>query len=292
MTLNTANPASRPEPSTWVDLGHARIPVWIEGSGPPVVFVHGWPLTSETWSGVIAAMGHPVTAITFDLPGAGQSEWQDSEKLSLTALSSAVVAVVREVSPVRPVVLCGHDSGGGLARSAAVELGALVAGMVLGNTEIPGVHSWRFSMLMGGMRVPGAQALTAAAIRTSVGRALLLRDAVADRSRVPSLAERFLLPLAETPRRLEGALAVIDGVRASDFDAIGACHPKITCPVQLIWGAECRWFPLEGARAMGETFGGPTQLLEVPGAGLLVHEEQPAVFARTLDAFMKTLTPR
>lgn len=280
--MQASRSVDRPPPSTWVDLGHAQVPVWIAGDGPPVVFVHGWPLTGETWSGVIGALGGRFTTITFDLPGAGLSTWSDPALLSLDALSSAVVAVVRAVSPSRPVVLCGHDSGGGVARWAAAELGDQVCGMVLGNTEIPGVHSWRFSLLLGGMQLPGAPALTGAALKTALGRHLLLRDCVHDRRLIAGLSERFLVPLAKDARRLAGALAVIDGVTVASFDAIAEAHPAIRCPVALVWGTECVWFPLEGARAMCREFGGSTEFVEVPGAGLLAHEEKPEPFAEAV----------
>lgn len=286
------NTERRPAPDRWIDLGHARVPVWIEGDGPTVVFVHGWPLTSETWRNVVPELRAHARCVTFDLPGAGESTWTDASKLSLEGLSDAIVSVVHEVAADEPVVLVGHDSGGGLARWAAAELGDAVAGLVFGNTEIPGVHSWRFSLLLGGMQLPGAAAVTGVTLRTSLGQRLLLRDCVEDRSLVPELAQRFLQPMARDRKRLDGALAVIDGVSASDFDAVGDAHPRISAPVRLVWGTACKWFPLEGARSMCGTFGGEAKLVEVPGAGLLVHEEQPERFAAEVRVLLDQITPR
>ena len=286
------NAPSRPEPTRWVETAHARIPVWIEGSGQPIVFVHGWPLTGDTWRGVVRAIGGRHRSIVLDLPGAGESQWDHASHLQLSELADAVVEVVRQVCPQQPVVLCGHDSGGGLARWAAEALGDHVGGIVLGNTEIPGVHSWRFRALLGAMQLPGAQAAAATLMKTALGQRLLLRDCVYDPSLISGLAERFLEPLANDAERLAGALAVIDGVRAADFDAIAQAHPRLTCPITLVWGRECLWFPLEGARAMAHTFGTPATFEEVPDAGLLVHEERPAVFAAAIDRLVAGLEQR
>lgn len=274
--------STRPAPTRFVETEHARIPVWIEGNGPgpTLVFVHGWPLTGDTWRAVVDELRHDHTCVTFDLPGAGLSEWTDASQLSLAELARAVVAVVNSLADNTPVVLVGHDSGGGLARMAAVELGPRLAGLVLGNTEIPGVHSWRFRALFAAISMPGSRVVLSLMLRTRFGRYLLLRDAVTDRARlVPDLSARFLDPLANDRRLLDGALGVVGGVRAADFDALAQIHPRITAPTRLVWGVGDPWFPLAGARSMLATFGGPAELVEVPGAGLLVHEEAPARFA-------------
>lgn len=279
----------RPSPTLTVDVGGAQVPVWIEGDGTPVVFVHGWPLTGDTWRDIVAGLRGACRTIVFDLPGAGDSTWEETYPLSLRTLSDAVVRVVQTVVPDGPVVLVGHDSGGGMARKAAAVLGAKVAGMVLCNTEIPGVHTWRFSVLLGMMQWPGATTIASALIRTGVGRHLLLRDAVTNRALIPPLSARFLEPLAASPRRLAGALQVVRGVRASDFDAIGDVHGQIVAPVRLVWGTECVWFPLAGANAMCATFGGSATLTEVQGAGLLVHEEAPDRVVAEIVSLLATL---
>ena len=42
-------------PHRWVDVGDARLAYRRIGSGPDVFFVHGWPLSSATWRGVVGA---------------------------------------------------------------------------------------------------------------------------------------------------------------------------------------------------------------------------------------------
>jgi haloalkane dehalogenase len=270
----------RSAPSSFVELGHARVPVWTRGSGPHVVFVHGWPLTGDTWRGVVHALAEACTCVTFDLPGAGLSEWTDPNRLTLPELARAICEVVRSLPSDAPVILVGHDSGGGLARMAADQLGNRVVGMVLANTEIPNMHSWRFRALFAAIALPGAGRFLGLLLRTRLGRYLLLRDAVVDRRLIRSeLSPRFLEPLGNDPRLMAGALAVVTRVNPADFDAIGQVHPRFTGTVRLVWGVQDPWFPLQGARNMLTTFGGRATLTEVPNAGLLVHEEAPTAVA-------------
>jgi pimeloyl-ACP methyl ester carboxylesterase len=62
---------------------------------------------------------------------------------------------------------------------------------------------------------------------------------------------------------------------------LGALHRRIDVPVQLVWGAEDKFFPLDWAKEMVGDFA-DAQLSVVPGAGLFAHEERPAEVAAAL----------
>jgi pimeloyl-ACP methyl ester carboxylesterase len=57
-------------------------------------------------------------------------------------------------------------------------------------------------------------------------------------------------------------------------------------PVQMIWGVEDPTFPIAIARAMTRQFATPPELVEIPGAALLPHEEQPELVLRALVPFL------
>ena len=64
-----------------------------------------------------------------------------------------------------------------------------------------------------------------------------------------------------------------------------ACHREITVPVQLVWGAQDPFFPVQRARDMMGQFSGPVDLEVVEDAKLFVHEECPQRAAHAiLDA--------
>ena len=56
-------------------------------------------------------------------------------------------------------------------------------------------------------------------------------------------------------------------------------------PVRLIWGADDPTFPLARAREMLKQFP-DANLVEIPRARLLVHEERPAEVARAVLEFL------
>lgn len=82
------------------------------GAGRPVVLVHGWPLTGESWGAQVEALtaaGHRV--ITYDRRGFGRS---DTSLVGYTyeALSDDLAAVLDELD-VRDATLVGFSMGTG-----------------------------------------------------------------------------------------------------------------------------------------------------------------------------------
>ena len=51
------------EPDRWIDIGHARLPYWIIGSGPALVLVHGWPVDARTWRRIVPVLAERFTQL-------------------------------------------------------------------------------------------------------------------------------------------------------------------------------------------------------------------------------------
>ena len=82
------------------------------GSGQPVVFSHGWPLTSDAWDPqlqLVADAGY--RAIAHDRRGGGRSS-QPWEGNDLTTYADDLAALIEHLD-LRDAVLVGHSTGGG-----------------------------------------------------------------------------------------------------------------------------------------------------------------------------------
>jgi non-heme chloroperoxidase len=82
------------------------------GSGQPVVFSHGWPLTADAWDDqlfLVASNGY--RAIAHDRRGGGRSgqPWNGND---LNTYADDL-AVVIEALDLHDVILVGHSTGGG-----------------------------------------------------------------------------------------------------------------------------------------------------------------------------------
>ena len=82
------------------------------GSGQPVVFSHGWPLSSEAWAGqmlFLAQNGYRV--IAHDRRGHGRSS-QNSVHNDMNTYADDLAAVINHLD-LKNAVLVGHSTGGG-----------------------------------------------------------------------------------------------------------------------------------------------------------------------------------
>ncbi|MFD5518650.1 alpha/beta fold hydrolase [Streptomyces sp. NPDC127066] len=82
------------------------------GSGQPVVFSHGWPLTADAWDAQMKLMAdNGFRAIAHDRRGGGRSG-QPWDGNNLDTYADDLAAVI-EALDLRDVILVGHSTGGG-----------------------------------------------------------------------------------------------------------------------------------------------------------------------------------
>ncbi len=82
------------------------------GAGQPIVFSHGWPLSSDAWDGqllFLAQNGYRVVA--HDRRGHGRSS-QASSNNDMNGYADDLAAVI-EALDLKDAVLVGHSTGGG-----------------------------------------------------------------------------------------------------------------------------------------------------------------------------------
>jgi non-heme chloroperoxidase len=82
------------------------------GSGQPVVFSHGWPLSSEAWAGQMLFLAqNGYRTIAHDRRGHGRSS-QTSDHNDMNSYADDLAAVIEHLG-LRNAVLVGHSTGGG-----------------------------------------------------------------------------------------------------------------------------------------------------------------------------------
>ncbi|MEV7859472.1 alpha/beta hydrolase [Streptomyces hirsutus] len=82
------------------------------GSGPPVVFSHGWPLIADAWDPQLKLMAdNGFRVVAHDRRGGGRSgqPWEGND---LDTYAEDLASVI-EALDLRNVILVGHSTGGG-----------------------------------------------------------------------------------------------------------------------------------------------------------------------------------
>lgn len=284
MSISAAAAADlfRNQPDRFLDVGAGEVAYRRVGTGPDVLFVHGWPVSSATFRLLLPHLSDHVTCHLIDLPGAGSSRFTPNTALSIDHHIHSVRRTI-DLLELTDVAVVGHDSGGMIARHA-VAGDPRVRAMGLIDTEQSTGLSWKFKSFIAARRLPGFGAgLGWLAGQPRLRRnPLVLGDAFADHSLLDGeFDEFFLQPLHRSRDRRQAAIRLLRSFDHRLVRELEALHRQIEVPVQLVWGELDRFFPVDRARAMVADFP-DARLTVIPGAGLFAHEERPAEVAAAL----------
>ena len=132
-----------------IDTGPLRLRAAIEGTGPLVIMVHGFPESWYSWRhqiGPIAEAGF--TACAIDVRGYGGSDKpQAVDAYSMQAIVGDVVGVARALSPGQRVILVGHDWGAPIVWNSALARPDVVRAVAALSVPFAGVPDRSFTAI-------------------------------------------------------------------------------------------------------------------------------------------------
>jgi pimeloyl-ACP methyl ester carboxylesterase len=125
-----------------IDAGEVNLRAAVKGSGPLVIFVHGFPESWYSWRhqlGPVAAAGF--TACAIDVRGYGGSDKPHPvEAYTLEHLARDLAGVADAMAPGEPAILVGHDWGAPIVWNTALtrpERFHAVAGLSVPYSGVP-----------------------------------------------------------------------------------------------------------------------------------------------------------
>lgn len=107
--------------------------VHVHGSGPAMVFAHGFGCDQNMWRLLAPRYASRFTTITFDQVGSGRSDLSAYDPVkydSLHGYAADVIEILREFA-VGPAIFVGHSVGAMIGMLAGLEAPALFAGHVM-----------------------------------------------------------------------------------------------------------------------------------------------------------------
>ncbi len=162
-----------PFSSHYLAIGGHRLHYVDEGSGAPLVFVHGNPTWSFYWRNLIQAFRGERRCVAIDHVGCGLSDKPQDYPYTLARRIDDLAALVEHLD-LTGVTLLAHDWGGAIGLGAVQRLSERFDRIVLFNTGAfpPPFVPWRIAAcrtpLLGTLAVRGLNAFARAAITMAV----------------------------------------------------------------------------------------------------------------------------
>lgn len=262
-----------------------------DGSGDPIVLLHGNPMSSYLWRNVLPGIADLGRVIAPDLAGMGRSGRATSYRF--VDHRRYLDGFLRAVGASERVVLVGHDWGGVLAFDWAASHPDGVRGIAYSETIVR-PRSWRDEP-------PSGQEFFRS-LRSVEGERRVLQDNVfIDQilpSAIPGLTDGDLAVYREPYREPgESRRPMLTWAREIPFDgepadvtaavkAYGAWLVASSIP-KLFLAAEPGMILVGEAREFAESF--PNQTVVTVGAGHFVPEEEPEAFVSALREWLPQL---
>lgn len=127
------SPDLYPFRSQWADVDGIRLHYVDEGSGTPVLMLHGNPTWSFLYRNVIVRLRERFRCVAVDYPGFGLSDRPERYGYTPHEHAALVGRLVDQLGLERFIVM-GQDWGGPIGMRVAVDRSARVAGLVFMNT--------------------------------------------------------------------------------------------------------------------------------------------------------------
>ena len=259
-----------------------------DGSGEPLLFVHGVVVNGTLWDKVVPRLSKDFRCIVPDWPlGSHDVPMSPDADLSPPGLAKLVVDFMDALG-LETVTLVGNDTGGAVCQMVAAAHPDRVARLVLTSCDLydrfpPPV----FKPLAKLVRMPGALWLIGQSLRPRFAqRSPFAFGWVTKRHPEKAVVDSWLAP-GRASR----------GVRRDLGKVFGSVHARYTIeaaqklesfdkPVLLAWATEDKLFPLEYARRFADALPNAT-LEEIPDSYTFIPQDQPDVLAETIAAFVR-----
>jgi len=266
-----------------LDVGGHRVNVLdTGGSGPALLFLHGWSSNWQIFLLNIPAFMDTHRVLALDLPGFGASELPP-EPLSIRGYARTVDAVC-DALDVERVSVVGNSMGGFIGGELALSFATLVDRLVL--VSAAGLST---------ERLPRRPSLTAArAVAAGMPYATRLESPVVRRPRLRRAAMQWVLrypekvsvPLAQELVLSFGKPGFVAGLQAIMDYSYRDRLPEIDIPVLVVWGRNDLLVPVEDAFAYAELIGENARVVVFDDTGHAPMLERPSRFNALLRGFL------
>jgi haloalkane dehalogenase len=257
-----------------------RIAYVDRGEGSGALFLHGFPLNSFQWRGVIPQLSTLRRCIAPDFLGLGYTEVADGQSVAPEAQVAMLVQLLDKLSiPVVDIV--ANDSGGAIAQLFATRYPKRVSSLLLTNCDtepdspppavLPVIQLARAGKFADEWLLPWLADKTLARSKRGLGGQCYANPSHPTNEAI----ETYLAPLVSSPQRKMLTNAYAMGLDPNPLAGIESALKSCSVATRIVWGTADKIFSQTSPDYLARTVANSLGVRRVAGAKLFFPEEMP-----------------
>jgi pimeloyl-ACP methyl ester carboxylesterase len=259
-----------------------------EGSGEPLLFVHGVVTNGDLWRKVVPRLSKDFRCIVPDWPfGSHTAPLAPDADLSPPAMAKMIVDFIDALG-LETVTLVGNDSGGALSQIVAADYPDRISRLVLTSCDMyDRFFPPLFKPLQMAAMLPGSMWLIGQSLRPRFAQRLPIAYGwVAKRHPEKEVIESWLGPGRASAGVRRDLRKFLRGVDSRHTIEAAEKLKSFDKPILLVWATEDKLFPIDYARRFAADVPDAT-LVEVDDSYTFLPEDQPEAVVDAIAAFLR-----
>lgn len=270
-----------------IQLDSGKVRYREAGSGPPLVFVHGYLVDGRLWDGVVDRLADRFRCLAPDWPiGAQQVAMDPGADLTPPGVAATIDDFLAKLG-LEDVTIVGNDSGGAMSQVLVTRHPQRIGRLVLTNCDThenfpPGI----FKHLPTLANLPGGMALIALPFRSGA----IARRAFKPFTKTPiapELIASWMRPAQTDPAVKRDLKKVTVGMhRRYTLEAAEKLRDS-QLPILLTWAPGDKFFPISYAERLASEAPN-AELVRIPDSATFVPLDQPQRLSEEIARFAGT----
>lgn len=267
---------------------HGRIACIDRGEGNEALFLHGFPLNSFQWRGVIPRLSQIRRCLAPDFLALGYTEVSDGQSVRPQAQIQMLVELLDKLS-ISAVEIVANDSGGAIAQLFVTRHPERVRSLLLTNCDtepdsppaavLPVIDSARAGRFADDWLAPWLRDKALARSEQGLGG-----QCYADPAHpTDEVIETYLGPLLSSPERKAFTNAYAVALAPNPLAGIESSLKSSHVATRIVWGTADKIFSATSADYLARTLGNSLGVRRVSGAKLFFPEEMPDLIAEEAE---------